>query len=188
MRRRCAQARFWFSCRHDVICDDNHYVTFDNSRYRWTCSSSSYEFWQKKFMWNSNAQADAAIIRGALSTFSALKWLPHSGFGTILDPCQLNISTHASISTVHTTPLLPLASCSSLASPVSPPGEGITDSLELELLRNRSATKSDDALVPEYLWDCHIVSDLDPQRPLKLVALAGFRNFFLLLWQRRITS
>jgi len=76
----------------------------------------------------------------------------------------------------------------SLTTPVTASSDGPADPLAMEAIRNRSATKSDDALVPEYLWDRHIVSDVDPQRLLKLKALVVFRRFFLLLWQRRLTS
>jgi hypothetical protein len=55
-----------------------------------------------------------------------------------------------------------------------------------EEVRNRKATKADDAPVPEYLWDRGIVAEADPLRPQKLLALGILRKFFLRSWQKRL--
>jgi len=53
--------------------------------------------------------------------------------------------------------------------------------------RNQKATKSDDAPVPEYLWDRSIVDDDDPRRAEKLSFLVHFRQFALRWWKRHLT-
>jgi hypothetical protein len=53
------------------------------------------------------------------------------------------------------------------------------------LSRNTKATKNDDAMVPEYLWDEAIVKDGDPR---KLIALTHLRTFALRWWKRHTTE
>ena len=56
-----------------------------------------------------------------------------------------------------------------------------------ESTRNQKANKSDDAPVPEYLWDRSIASDQDPSRAAKIAALTPLRQFALRWWKRHLT-
>jgi len=68
---------------------------------------------------------------------------------------------------------------SSVLSSTSTP-EDITS---LEAKRNLKATKSDDAPVPEYLWDHVIVAEFDPHYATKVHALGRLRGLLLRKWK-----
>jgi len=57
----------------------------------------------------------------------------------------------------------------------------------VEELRTQKATKSDDAPVPEYLWDRAIVQDDDPNRQSIITSLGTLRVFALRWWKRHLT-
>ena len=91
----------------------------------------------------------------------------------------------AAIATPEISLLDPGSSPSEFCAPDALP-QPLLPSEATEADRNKKATKSDDAAVPEYLWDRQIVGDNDPDRPIKILALGTLRKFFLLLWQRSI--
>ena len=59
----------------------------------------------------------------------------------------------------------------------------ISDIAAVEAQRNLKATKSDNAPVPEYLWDHEIVSPDDALYSVKVIALGRLRNLFLRRWK-----
>ncbi len=54
-------------------------------------------------------------------------------------------------------------------------------------MAKQKGTKSDDAPVPEYLWDRGIVCDTDPQGSIVIAGLTPLRLLALRWWKRHLT-
>jgi hypothetical protein len=117
-----------------------------------------------------------AVVSTPTNNYTSMKHLRMESPTSDLQP-----TSEVSCITYREPPPLLSSATSSRSSPTS------MDPSRDEFYRNQKATKSDNAPVPEYLWDRCVVRDDDPAHSIKLHALGVLRLFALRWWRRHLT-